>query len=95
MVGAMTQSRAQSPQDTDTVTDSANTPLTDDVDQAPSGLDDMLSEILSVEDPPQKKKERKKERKRKHLPRTTRKCSGQVLTNFGTRWMPLFISIWV
>ena len=37
------------------VTDSANTPLTNDVDQAPAGLDDVLSAIRSVEDPPKKK----------------------------------------
>jgi type I restriction enzyme M protein len=43
------------------VTDSANTPLTNDVDQAPAGLDDVLSAIRSVEDPPKKKGRKKKE----------------------------------
>ena len=42
------------------VTDSANNPLTDDSDQAPADLDDVLSEIRSVEDPPKKKGRKKK-----------------------------------
>ena len=31
------------------VTDSANTPLTDDADQAPAGLDSLLASVLSGE----------------------------------------------
>ena len=43
------------------MTDSANNPLTNDVDQAPAGLDDVLSAIRSAEDPPKKKGRKKKE----------------------------------
>ena len=43
------------------VTDSENTPLTDDTDQAPADLDDVLSAIRSAEDPPKKKGRKKKE----------------------------------
>ena len=43
------------------MTDSANTPLISDADQALAGLDDVLSEIRSVEDPPKKKGRKKKE----------------------------------
>ena len=43
------------------VTDSANTPLTNDTEEALAGLDDVLSEIRSAEDLPKKKGRKKKE----------------------------------
>ena len=43
------------------VTDSANTPVIDDADKAPAGLDDVLSAIRSAEELPKKKERKKKE----------------------------------
>ena len=42
------------------MTDSANTPLIDDADQAPAGLDSLLASVLSGEDEQPKKRGRKK-----------------------------------
>ena len=42
------------------MTDSANNPLTNDVDQAPAGLDSLLASVLSGEEEQPKKRGRKK-----------------------------------
>ena len=45
------------------MTDSANNPLTDDVDQVPAGLDSLLASVVSGEEEQPKKRVRKKKKK--------------------------------
>ena len=57
----MTQGRAKNHWMTETpVTDSANTPLMDEVDQAAAGLDSLLASVLSGEEEQLKKRGRNK-----------------------------------